>query len=187
MARANAMGLTDGQDLSKSVRDRFDHAVRVARGEAPGRGAAADDDAVEAEADWADIHVADDEFGASADFEEDDDDSETPEPFELRDLREATLDDDLLDVVEVLNRDEWALIEDAAFEVDTQVIDDRVMKGRWTVKNGKSSFKPWRFWPASTEDEQLSRAAEMERVRRALAGDVDEDGDGEGVDEEVSL
>ncbi len=161
MFRANAMGLTEQVDLSKSVKDRIRHAVSVAKGEAP---ALADQDDSDIEDDWADIH---------ADSLVDEEDDEDLEPFERRELRE----DDDLDMVKVdlvaddVTAEEWAAISEAAFEVDTAVIDDKVMKGKWTIRDGKPSFKPWRFWPAKTAEEQFAEAEAMDRVLSALRGE----------------
>ena len=161
MFRANAMGLTEQVDLSKSVKDRIRHAVSVAKGEAP---ALVDKEETDVEDDWADIH-------ADASLEIDDEDD--LEPFERRELRE----NDDLDMVEVklvaddITEEEWADIQEAAFEVDTAVIDDKVMKGKWTIRNGKPSFKPWRFWPAQTPEERAAEAETMARVSAALRGE----------------
>ena len=62
-------------------------------------------------------------------------------------------------------------ISEAAFEVATAVIDDKVMKGKWTIKDGKPTFKPWRFWPAKTAEEQFAEAEAMDRVLSALRGE----------------
>ena len=119
MFRANAMGLTEQVDLSKSVKDRIRHAVSVAKGEAP---AIIEKDDSDIEDDWADIH-------ADSMVEEEDEDE--LEPYERREMRE----DDDLDMVKVdlvaddVTAEEWADIQEAAFEVDTAVIDDTVMKG----------------------------------------------------------
>ena len=119
MFRANAMGLTEQVDLSKSVKDRIRHAVSVAKGEAP---AIIEKDDSDIEDDWADIH-------ADSMVEEEDEDE--LEPYERREMRE----DDDLDMVKVdlvaddVTAEEWADIQEAAFEVDTAVIDDKVMKG----------------------------------------------------------
>ena len=161
MFRANAMGLTEQVDLSKSVKDRIRHAVSVAKGEAP---AIIEKDDSDIEDDWADIH-------ADSMVEEEDEDE--LEPYERREMRE----DDDLDMVKVdlvaddVTAEEWADIQEAAFEVDTAVIDDTVMKGKWTIKNGKPTFKPWRFWPAKTAEEQFAEAEAMDRVLSALRGE----------------
>ena len=161
MFRANAMGLTEQVDLSKSVKDRIRHAVSVAKGEAP---ALIEKDDSDIEDDWADIH-------ADSMVEEEDEDE--LEPYERREMRE----DDDLDMVKVdlvaddVTAEEWADIQEAAFEVDTAVIDDTVMKGKWTIKNGKPTFKPWRFWPAKTAEEQFAEAEAMDRVLSALRGE----------------
>ena len=161
MFRANAMGLTEQVDLSKSVKDRIRHAVSVAKGEAP---AIIEKDDSDIEDDWADIH-------ADSSLEIDDEDD--LEPYERRNMREA----DDLDMVKVdlvaddVTAEEWADIQEAAFEVDTAVIDDTVMKGKWTIKNGKPTFKPWRFWPAKTAEEQFAEAEAMDRVLSALRGE----------------
>ena len=161
MFRANAMGLTEQVDLYKRVKDRIQHAVSVAKGEAP---ALIEKDDSDIEDDWADIH-------ADASLEIDDDDD--LEPFERRELRE----NDDLDMVEVklvaddITEEEWADIQEAAFEVDTAVIDDKVMKGKWTIRNGKPSFKPWRFWPAQTPEERAAEAETRARVAAALRGE----------------
>merc|ERR1719333_668772 len=155
------MGLTEQVDLSKSVKDRIQHAVSVAKGEAP---ALVDKEETDVEDDWADIH-------ADASLEIDDEDD--LEPFERREMR---VNDDL-DLVKVdlvaddVTAEEWADIQEAAFEVDTAVIDDTVMKGKWTIKNGKPTFKPWRFWPAKTAEEQFAEAEAMDRVLSALRGE----------------
>ena len=161
MFRANAMGLTEQVDLSKSVKDRIQHAVSVAKGEAPAIIEKEDNDI---EDDWADIH-------ADASLEIDDEDD--LEPFERREMR---VNDDL-DLVKVdlvaddITEEEWADIQEAAFEVDTAVIDDKVMKGKWTIRNGKPTFKPWRFWPAQTPEERAAEAETMARVSAALRGE----------------
>ena len=85
MFRANAMGLTEQVDLSKSVKDRIRHAVSVAKGEAP---AIIEKDDSDIEDDWADIH-------ADSMVEEEDEDE--LEPYERREMRE----DDDLDMVKV--------------------------------------------------------------------------------------
>ena len=161
MFKANAMGLTEQVDLSKSVKDRVRHAVSVAKGEAYST-KAVDEDA-DVEDDWADIH---------ADHEPvlvDEDDA--LEPFERRELRDG-LDLETVSVApDLLTEAEWARIADAAFEVDTAVIDDKVMKGKWIVKDGKPTFKPWRFWPAETAEDRELREAELERVRLVLKGE----------------
>ena len=54
--------------------------------------------------------------------------------------------------VELVPGDEWNRITESAFEVDTQVIHDKVTKGRWTVKNGKTTFVPYLFWPGKDDD-----------------------------------
>ena len=161
MFRANAMGLTEQVDLSKSVKDRIRHAVSVAKGEAP---ALVDKEETDVEDDWADIH---------ADILVEEDEEDDLEPFERRELR----DNDNLDLVKVdlvaddITEEEWADIQEAAFEVDTAVIDDKVMKGKWTIRNGKPSFKPWRFWPAQTPEERAAEAETMARVSAALRGE----------------
>ena len=48
---------------------------------------------------------------------------------------------DDFDIVDV-EPDEWAHITATSFEVDTQVIVDTVIKGKWTVKDGKCHFLP---------------------------------------------
>ena len=47
---------------------------------------------------------------------------------------------DSVDVVSV-GASEWEEITATAFEVDTQVIEDTVLKGRWSVKNGRTVFE----------------------------------------------
>ena len=36
--------------------------------------------------------------------------------------------------------------------MDTQIIHDKVTKGRWTVKNGKTRFVPYVWWPGADEE-----------------------------------
>ena len=92
-------------------------------------------------------------------------------------MRGGNCEKDDLDMVTVdlvaddVTAEEWADIQEAAFEVDTAVIDDTVMKGKWTIKNGKPTFKPWRFWPAKTAEEQFAEAEAMDRVLSALRGE----------------
>ena len=50
------------------------------------------------------------------------------------------MDDNDVDVVSV-GASEWEEITATAFEVDTQVIEDTVLKGRWSVKNGRTVFE----------------------------------------------
>lgn len=160
MFRANAMGLTEQVDLSKSVKDRVRHAVSVAKGEAYST-KAVDEDA-DVEDDWADIHADHDPVLM--------DEDDALEPFERRELRDG-LEVEVVSVPpDLVSAEEWARISSSAFEVDTAVIDDKVMKGKWVVKDGKPSFKPWRFWPAETDEDRELREAELERVRLVLKG-----------------
>ena len=103
-------------------------------------------------------------------------DEDELEPYERREMRE----NDDLDMVKVdlvaddVTAEEWADIQEAAFEVDTAVIDDTVMKGKWTIKNGKPTFKPWRFWPAKTAEDSSPRRR-CDRVLSALRGEDPDD------------
>ena len=54
------------------------------------------------------------------------------------------------------------------------------MKGKWTIKNGKPTFKPWRFWPAKTAEEQGAEAEAMDRVSGAATGEDPVAGDDGG-------
>mmetsp|Transcript_3358 Transcript_3358/g.4422 ORF Transcript_3358/g.4422 Transcript_3358/m.4422 type:complete len:140 (-) Transcript_3358:482-901(-) len=48
-------------------------------------------------------------------------------------------DNDDFDLV-TISPDEWAQITSESFEVDTQIVYDTVIKGRWSVKNGRCHF-----------------------------------------------
>lgn len=105
MARANAMGLTQGLDMSRQIAQR----VRLI-----GTASDSDDEFAALADDWANIHLEEDDL-------------------------EEPLDEDF-EVVR-LAPDEWDRITAAAFEVDTQVVYDTVIKGRWTVRGGKCHFE----------------------------------------------
>ena len=86
--------------------------------------------------DWAAIHLeAGNDDAALFDDDDDDDDDAAPWPPAA-----AWVDDNDVDVVSV-GASEWEEITATAFEVDTQVIEDTVLKGRWSVKNGRTVFE----------------------------------------------
>jgi len=148
IVRANAMGLTETIDMSAAVRERLARTADVAAGRdrgyaAPRAAADADADAALAD-DWSAIHVSraprdfydddDDDDGGGGGGDDDDDDAL------LASLLAATggADDDL--VADTVAPDDWARIRASASEIDTQVLYDTVAKGRWVVKDGKTTF-----------------------------------------------
>lgn len=109
MARANAMGLTQGLDMSRQIQERIQMITMTKKNSFVHADDHLDDD-------WAAIHY--DETTLAVEEE----------------------DDESFDVVHV-EPDDWDKIRNTAFEVDTQIVYDTVIKGRWTVKDGKCVFE----------------------------------------------
>ena len=147
MPRANTLGLTDDLDVSEQLADRVRHSVNVAAGRSEPQPVIRDDPRFQDDADdryaddalrddWAAIHLeAGNDDAALFDDDDDDDDDAAPWPPAA-----AWVDDNDVDVVSV-GASEWEEITATAFEVDTQVIEDTVLKGRWSVKNGRTVFE----------------------------------------------
>ena len=152
MARANAMGLTEDMDVTAQLKERVRHSYNVAKGDAEAHPSLLDDprfqDDEYADAalrdDWAAIHLdtADDDETSFVDDDDDDDDADDDAESEAGGADygalKATYED--VDVVSV-DASEWEEIKTAAFEVDTQVIYDTVIKGKWTVRDGRTVFE----------------------------------------------
>ena len=147
MTRANTLGLTEDLDVSEQLADRVRHSVNVAAGRSEPQPLLRDDPRFQDDADdryaddalrddWAAIHLeAGNDDAALFDDDDDDDDDAAPWPPAA-----AWVDDNDVDVVSV-GASEWEEITATAFEVDTQVIEDTVLKGRWSVKNGRTVFE----------------------------------------------
>ena len=146
LVKANAMGLTEREDLTGAVAERARRAVSVATGKAAAvapHDAAADADATSRDAtlldDWSNIHLAESPTSFYDDDDDDDDDDDgLDHPDDERDLL-ASLADAEMEYVD-LDPGEWTQITSSAAEVDTQVIYDTVIKGEWVVKDGRTTF-----------------------------------------------
>ena len=139
LARANAMGLTENLNLRSSLLVRLEVLRNSVDENQKVRESHLDDDLLRH--DWAAIHTVP---SAHDDLLEDDDD-DFDFYFDDDDLlsggssKNDDNEDPYFEVVKI-QPNEWAQITQSSFEVDSQVVYDTVIRGKWTVKNGKCHF-----------------------------------------------